>query len=300
MILNDACAETKFRKVLLASDGSEFSEGAVREAVAIAKRHEAALQVVSVVEANREYMAYAPDALEKMERKTRWHLDTVRKRAKYEGISCETRVHLSDDPGLSIVTDAAEFGADVIVIGRRGMSGLRRLVIGSVMAQVVGSAPCSVLVVPRQGRSSFAAIIAAVDGSRHSAVAAVSAVNLAACNRSSLTIVSVVPSDADILENVSYAGEHRTLIADQQMQAAEQNVRQVKELAAQRGVAASGLIFSGSPYEAILQSAVERCADLIVIGSHGKTAFEKVIIGSVAERVVMLSPCSVLVARSPV
>lgn len=300
MILNDACVETTFKKVLLASDGSEFSEGAVREAVALAKRCESTLHAVSVVEANGEYMAYAPDALEKMERKTRWHLDAVRKRAKYEGVMCETRVHLSDDPGLCIVTDAAELGSDVIVIGRRGMSGLRRLVIGSVMAQVVGSAPCNVLVVPRQGKSAFSALIAAVDGSRHSAWAAVNAVNLAACNGAVLTIVAVVPSDSDILDNTSYAGEHRTLIADQQMQAAEQNVRQVKELALQRGVAANGLIFSGSPYEAILQCAVERSADLIVIGSHGKTAFEKVIIGSVAERIVMLSPCSVLVARSPV
>ena len=300
MILNDACAETRFKKILLASDGSEFSEGAVREAVAIAKRHESILHVVSVVEANREYMAYAPDALEKIERKTRWHLDMVRKRAKYEGLSCETRVHLSDDPGLCIVNDAAELESDVIVIGRRGMSGLRRLVIGSVTAQVVGTAPCNVLVVPRQGKSSFASIIAAIDGSRHSAVAAAHAVNIAACSGASLTIVTVVPSDSDILENTSYAGEHRTLIADQQMQAAEQNVRQVKEMAQRRGIAVTGLIFSGSPYEAILQSAAERSADLIVLGSHGKTAFEKAIIGSVAERVVMLAPCSTLVARSPV
>lgn len=300
MILNDACAETTFKKVLLASDGSEFSEGAVREAVSLAKRHESTLHVVSVVEANREYMAYAPDALEKVERKTRWHLDTVRKRAKYEGISCETRTHLSDDPGLCIVNDAVELGSDVIVIGRRGMSGLRQLMIGSVMAQVVGTAPCNVLVVPRQGKSTFSTIIAAIDGSRHSALAAAHALNIAVCNQASLTIVSVVPSDADNLHNISYADEHRTLIADQQMLAAEQNVRKVKEMAVKRGVPASGLIFSGSPYEAILQSASDRAADLIVLGSHGKTALAKVVIGSVAERVVMLASCSVLVARSPV
>ena len=300
MLLSNAHADTTFKNIVLATDGSEFSEGAVREAIAMAKRHEGMLHAVSVIEANREYMAYAPDALEKIERKTRWHLDTVRKRAKYEGISCETRAHLSDDPGLCIVNDAAELGADVIVIGRRGKSGLRRLVIGSVTAQVVGSAPCNVLVVPRSGKTTFGAILLAVDGSRHSAAAAIAALNIAGASQSALTIISVVPSESDILDNTAYSGEHRTLIADQQMQAAEENVRQVKELAMRRGLAAAGLIFSGSPYEAILQSANERSADLIVIGSHGRTAFDKVIIGSVAERVVMLSPCSTLVARAAV
>jgi nucleotide-binding universal stress UspA family protein len=154
--------------------------------------------------------------------------------------------------------------------------------------------------VPRYGTSEFSVIVVAIDGSRHSAAAAVNAINIAASTGASLTIVTVVPSDADNLENISYAGEHRDLIADQQMHMAEQNVRQVKELASERGVVATGLIYSGSPYEAILQIASERSANLIVLGSHGKTALEKVIIGSVAERVVMLSPCSTLVTPCPV
>ena len=57
---------------------------------------------------------------------------------------------------------------------------------------------------------------------------------------------------------------------------------------------------SGKPPEAIIQIAEERKADLIVLGSHGRTGVERLLMGSVAERVIVLASCPVLVVKGEV
>ena len=90
----------------------------------------------------------------------------------------------------------------------------------------------------------------------------------------------------------------RDLVAEKEMKEAEQSVKKVKEAAVQAGVKADGLIMGGKPSEAIIQTAKDKQADLIVLGSHGKTGVEKLLMGSVAERVIVLSSCPVLVVKS--
>ena len=88
------------------------------------------------------------------------------------------------------------------------------------------------------------------------------------------------------------------LIAEKEMKEAEQNVKKVKEAAVQAGIKTNGLIMGGKPSEAIMQTAKDKQADLIVLGSHGKTGVEKLLMGSVAERVIVLSSCPVMVVKS--
>ena len=56
-------------------------------------------------------------------------------------------------------------------------------------------------------------------------------------------------------------------------------------------------IAAGHPAEAIVRVAQERKADLIVMGTHGRTGLQHVLLGSVAEKVVRLAPCPVLTVR---
>jgi nucleotide-binding universal stress UspA family protein len=55
----------------------------------------------------------------------------------------------------------------------------------------------------------------------------------------------------------------------------------------------------GVPFQAIIETARTAHADLIVMGTHGRTGLRHVLLGSVAERVVRLAPCPVLVVRAP-
>jgi nucleotide-binding universal stress UspA family protein len=59
------------------------------------------------------------------------------------------------------------------------------------------------------------------------------------------------------------------------------------------------VLLAGSPAEEIIQYASEARADLIVLGTHGRTGLERLLMGSVAEKVLRGAPCSVLVVKMP-
>ena len=144
---NPACPITGLKKILLATDGSIYSEAALREAMNLAKVCSAKLSVISVIEVNPEYETLAPQIIEMAEEETRQLLESVKDCAAREGIDCETIVHEGEDPYQFIVEEAEKRQVDMIVMGSHGRTGLKRLLMGSVTGKVIGHAPCSVLVV---------------------------------------------------------------------------------------------------------------------------------------------------------
>jgi nucleotide-binding universal stress UspA family protein len=74
-------------------------------------------------------------------------------------------------------------------------------------------------------------------------------------------------------------------------------LEEIKERAAKQGVEATTLMEAGSPYEAILSAADRVNAGAIVVGTSGKTAFDRVLIGSVSEYVVRNANCTVIVVK---
>jgi len=83
----------------------------------------------------------------------------------------------------------------------------------------------------------------------------------------------------------------------------EAEIMQSMESALKR-VTAAGLegeivVVHGVPFHEIIETAKTRQVDLIIMGTHGRTGLQYVLLGSVAEKVVRLAPCPVLVARQP-
>lgn len=276
MMNAQSCPTGKLEKIVLAADACEYCEGAVREAINLAKACNSRIYAVTVVEVNQEFEALAPGLVEGMEKDARAFLDAVKARADKAGVACETMAHQGEEAHEYIVKDAGELGADMIVMGRRGRSRLKRLLMGSVTAQVIGHAPCSVLVVPMAATVELKNIIIATDGSTYSDAAAAVAVGIAKRRVGRLTVVSVEHPEA------GEPGE---------------NIKKVQDMASKEGVSAEGMVLKGRPYEAIVAAATELAADAIVIGSHGRTALEKLLMGSVAERVIGFSSCAVLVVK---
>jgi nucleotide-binding universal stress UspA family protein len=148
--MSNACARLGFERLLLATDGSESAQPAIQEALAIAKTCSSLLRVISVVEVNPEYEALAPRIVERAEVETKDHLETIKAAASKEGIVCEVLVHQGEEPYRFIVDEATAMKADMIIMGSHGRTGLKRLMMGSVTARVIGHAPCKVLVVPAE------------------------------------------------------------------------------------------------------------------------------------------------------
>jgi nucleotide-binding universal stress UspA family protein len=293
----DICPTARVEKILLSTDGSEYSEGAIREAIKLAKKCSSRLSVISVIETNPELETLAPQVVEKAERAAREHLEAVKARARQEGVDCEIVVHEGEDSYKYIVDEAIKSKSTMIVMGRRGRTGLKRLMMGSVTARVIGYAPCTVLVVPKAAQFECRNILTATDGSKYGDAAAAEAISMAKQCGSRLTVLSVVPSESISPMDIVASQMQRELIAEQELQAAERNVKKVKDAAEKEGVKADGLVLGGKPSEAIIQTAKEKNADLIVLGSHGRTGVEKLLMGSVAERVIVLSSSAVLVVK---
>jgi nucleotide-binding universal stress UspA family protein len=145
----ETCPITGLKTILVATDGSEYSEKALYEAINLAKSCNTKLYVMSVVEVNEEYEALAPQVVEKADEEARMFLDAAQKCAEREKISCNTIVHRGEDPAHFIIEEAEKLKADMIVMGKHGRTkALRKLFVGSVTAKVVSHAHCKVMIVP--------------------------------------------------------------------------------------------------------------------------------------------------------
>lgn len=78
-------------------------------------------------------------------------------------------------------------------------------------------------------------------------------------------------------------------------QRSEDNIKEFEEMDETSGIKFHGIVREGSPAKTILEVAKEEDIDLIVIGSSGKSGFDRFIMGSVAEKVVNAAKCAVLV-----
>lgn len=298
--MTQICPVSKLDTLLISTDGSEHSEGAVREAIKLAKLYSARLLVMSVIETNPEFETIAPQFVEKAEGETRKNLEAVKARAAQEGVECEIISRHTDEPYKVIVEEAKKNKADLIVMGRRGRTGLKRLLMGSVTAKVIGHAPCNVLVVPRAADIKFKSILIATDGSKYSMAAASEAMGIAKRCGASLFAIAVVQSETISPFDIVHAEMRRELIAEQELEEAEKNVNVLNEIAGKEGIRINCSVVGGRPYEAIVETARNKTADLIVMGSHGKTGLERLLMGSVTERVVGHADCAVLVVKAGV
>jgi hypothetical protein len=271
------------KHILFATDGSEFSAGAQRVAIDLAKRCQARLTVMSIVLTTQDLEGVGTHGLrEQMEREAQARIDAVVAAAQAAGVACDTQLVYGEEPHHEIVNTAVQLKPSLIVLGRRGKRGLARLMVGHATAHVAGHAPCSVLMVPRSGQVWSRRILLATDGSAHSAAAAQAARDVATQCQVPVTVVSATTR--------SHSAERKA-----EAQAAVDKVSAELQAA---GIASEGVVAEGRPDEVVIDTASARQADLIVVGSHGRTGLSRLILGSISERIMGQAQCPVLIARA--
>ncbi len=143
-----ACPISKGERILVALDGSEFTDAIVDQAISMGRICNSVIYAVSVIAYFPESLALAPQLEEEVAKNTRGFLETVKKKIEEENLICETIVRLDAQPHMPIVEEAKKRSADLIIMGTRGKTGLKRVFLGSVAQKVIGYAPCPVMVVP--------------------------------------------------------------------------------------------------------------------------------------------------------
>lgn len=143
-----------FSSIVLGTDGSDTAKKAVREATELAKQVGATIDLVSAYEpvSSQRLRAEArevPDDVSWMVNPREDVEATLKEAAEeVEGAGVTVKTYAREgDPADAILDVAEERGADLIVVGNRGMTGAKRFLLGSVPNKVSHHAPCSVLII---------------------------------------------------------------------------------------------------------------------------------------------------------
>jgi nucleotide-binding universal stress UspA family protein len=143
-----------FESMVVGTDGSETAKEAVRQAADLAKQLGAKVHLVSAYEPVpegrlREERQQVPDDMQWMVNPREDVSATLAEAAeglKEQGVTVETHAR-EGDPADAILDVAEEQGADLIVVGNKGMTGAKRFLLGSVPNKVSHHAPCSVMII---------------------------------------------------------------------------------------------------------------------------------------------------------
>lgn len=296
-----------FRKVLCPIDFSPGARQAMRAAIALA--NEAGAELVLAHAWHAPALAFAgehqlaAELLEELHRDARAELHAATREAEALGARrLEARL-VAGVPPYELIRELERDPAfDLVVIGTHGRTGLPRALLGSVAEGVVRRAPCSVLVVPASGAPRpFARVLCPVDFSSASERAAEAA---AAFARPAPGAPDAAPAGLTLVHVIElpppYAREQRMvpLVRDLDRYAAEHLERWAAALAPRAAVPIGKLLRIGAAGPEILKLLEEGPPfDLVVLGSHGRVGLPRVLLGSVAEKIVRHAPCPVLVVR---
>jgi nucleotide-binding universal stress UspA family protein len=143
-----------YSSIVVGTDGSDTANEAVRQATELASRLQAKVHLVSAYEPVpegrlRDERQQVPDDLQWMVNPRGEVHSTLDESAEgIQGAGVEVETHAREgDPADAILDVAEEKGADLIVVGNKGMTGAKRFLLGSVPNKVSHHAPCSVMII---------------------------------------------------------------------------------------------------------------------------------------------------------
>jgi nucleotide-binding universal stress UspA family protein len=292
--------------VLLAVDGSAASDVAVELVEATAWPDGSTIHVLEAVETAAMMFGGPTPAAAYLDADfetallTSAHatVDGVRDRLERPGIRISAAV-ISGRPATAIVDAAQSLEIDLVVVGSRGYGLIERMLLGSVSAEVVDHAPCPVLVTrgPTLGNVVFG-----WDGSPCAAEAAAILRRWPIFASSRVRVVSAADVDIPWWTGFPEVGlpERVPIYVDAANAARREHdtlARSMVDELRSSGLDASAERRDGDAASELIAVAKETDADLIVVGTRGRTGLTRLLLGSVARNVVQHAPCSVLVVR---
>ena len=206
-------------------------------------------------------------------------------------------------PGAEILTAIQQHKIDLVIVGAKGLSGMKRFLLGSVSEWILSDAPCSVLVVrgePRwiRRKTRNMRVLLATDGSQDSqkAVTLLKSLNLPKSTQLRILHVVETPNMVESSGRLR-ATQLATAIKQTREQTEERLLQETRCALGRRNLCVEVLVTEGHATAEILKAIKRPRADLVVVGSRGLTGLKRFLLGSVSQKVARNSSCSVLVVR---
>jgi nucleotide-binding universal stress UspA family protein len=296
-----------FDRIVIAVDGSDEARHAASRGLHLARVFDATVSVLSVVE--RKAIQLTETSAERTELHERGEtaLTEIESLADEFGQTVTTTL-LEGKPAVRISGYADEQDADLIVVGRQGLTGLRRRLLGGVTEQVLRRSDVPVLVVPGDGHDAdeqidWSRILVPTDGSENADVAVPHGTAVAQRYHSAVHVLNVVDLqaaggmfdagglDQEFLERLDARGREAVDSVAARIEDSDSDL--TTATAVERTKSIKGAAAGVSEY------VEENDIDLVVMGSHGRSNLQRQLLGSVASAVLRTVDVPVLVVKRP-
>jgi nucleotide-binding universal stress UspA family protein len=294
-------------RILVCYDGSPGADQAVALVASMPWDRDTLIHLVTAIDGTRELraawgpLALADSAVLEAEAKANAleALGAARDRFSALGLTVDCAVVIGRT-AQALAEEARRRSATLVVVGSRGLGTIAATLLGSVSAELVDIAPCPVLVARS---ATVRGIVFATDGSPSAETAEAFLTSLPIAREVPVRVVS----SAEVLRvwtaGIAPTMYHQALVAKAEYETeTRQNhtalaASSCARLAA-RGIEARPEVRAGDPAVEVLDASRAAGADLIVLGSRGQTGLRRLILGSVARRVLHHAAASVLVVRA--
>lgn len=284
--------------IIVASDLTEDSLSTARRGAAWAAERGAKLVIVHVVADSVRHHALFPqrqlgDSLASATVKQAAGEALAQFAAEALGPTHEAQLRL-EYGGVAerVLTVATETEASGIAVGSPRL-GVSRWILGASADRIIRHATCPVLVVRTEGAPK--SVVAATDFSDAALPAVRTAHAIARVANARLTVVHVVASPRVTTNAWMHGSATDAVVMESEL--SRESQKRLEGIASDLGPPTKARMVHGDPAEGVLEAAAQAEADLLVVGTRGHTGLQRLLIGSVAERIVHHATCSVLVVR---
>ncbi len=261
-----------YERILIPTDGSESAVTAAKAAFALARRFEADLYAIHVLESSNDDLDYGEQLVAAIaEAAVEVDLDTA-----------TDVVYRKESVPQSIIAYAEKHDIDCIVMGTHGREAVREYVLGNVAGRTLREAPVPVVTVHEDTvvTGDVERVLVPTDGSECATAAVEHATAFAEETGASLHLVHVVDTDVGGADDTVY--DALESVGEQALEAGIGTARRadIPEIEAS--------LLGGRPHQAIQTYVEDNDIDYVVMGTHGRTGVSRYLLGSVTERVVRL------------
>lgn len=301
-------------KILLAVDGSRYSEAAVGlvKALRIGRKAEATILTVipehvflgghTLADFLGRSAALKIQIQRAEEERASELLAKLSRSLAARGLKVETMLRRGS-PADEIIKTCRSTRADLVLVGLKGTSDSPEFSLGSVAHKVIKYAPCSVLVAKTESKA-INRILVPLDGSKHSDEVVQFLLRIPLPPHTEILVMMAVQSFAATFVKAYTLDleRDRQIIAELQKaeeEAAGRLLAKAESQLRKGGYTVSAIVARGDPSLEILREAAQRNIDLIVLGARGLTGVRSFLLGSVAQRIARYAKPSVLIVRLP-
>jgi universal stress protein E len=305
----------KFTRILVATDFSKHANAALEQAVWLARQTNASVTLAHTLpdlrktvhgastKAKLDLLCSEGNLFEREVRQESNHKmrqQIAQLQTADMNIACET---LLGEPFVELTHAVQQEGYDLLLAGTRGLTTWEQFFVGSTAKRLIRKCPCSVWIVKAEHVHPPRSILLATDFSSVSTKALCQALSLAEAAQAELHVLHVV--DALQLPTPQTLTNASSQIMQQELSQlqnainydAQLNMKNFLKLLPTTQVKVQSHIAWGTPWHEIARLAQEIRADMLVIGTIGRTGLPGLLLGNTAEKLLDACPCSILAVK---